>query len=268
MVNNTLPIVVGGCHRSGTSLVRRLLNTHSRIHCPPEVKFFRDFHGDYPNDPLWSFRYVATARVLASEDELLELFGRTFVTLHERAAARRGKPRWADKNPENVLYLADWQRLLGDAWLFIHVVRNPLDTVASIKEAKFPRIIPADLAGRIALYRRYSRAGLDFATANPDRHYRLHYERLVRSPEATLRDLMAWLGEGFEPAQLAFNEAPQQRGLEDPKIAETSAVHTKSVDRWPTVLSAEEARLIEDETRDLWALLNADADFDVSVGNG
>ncbi|MBI3997802.1 MAG: sulfotransferase [Armatimonadetes bacterium] len=46
------PIIIGGCPRSGTSLVRRILNAHSRIYSGPEVKFFRDFSGDYPNDPL------------------------------------------------------------------------------------------------------------------------------------------------------------------------------------------------------------------------
>ena len=50
MSRNTWPIIVGGCHRSGTSLVRRLLNAHSRIYCGPEVKFFRDFFKDERDD--------------------------------------------------------------------------------------------------------------------------------------------------------------------------------------------------------------------------
>src|ERR1700686_4824682 len=100
---NSRPIIVGGCHRSGTSLVRRLLNAHSRIHCGPEIKFFRDFYGDYPDDPLWPMRFMAPARTFLPEAELLELFGRAFVAVHERAAVRAGKVRWADKTPENVL---------------------------------------------------------------------------------------------------------------------------------------------------------------------
>jgi hypothetical protein len=46
------PITIGGFYRSGTSLLRRILDSHSRIHCGPEVKFTRDFFGDYPHDPL------------------------------------------------------------------------------------------------------------------------------------------------------------------------------------------------------------------------
>jgi hypothetical protein len=51
MPPNTWPIIIGGCHRSGTSLLRRILNARSRIHCGPEIKFLRDFHGDYYGDP-------------------------------------------------------------------------------------------------------------------------------------------------------------------------------------------------------------------------
>lgn len=253
---NALPIIVGGCHRSGTTLVRRLLNAHSRIHCGPEIKFFRDFYGDYPEDPLWSMRFMATARTVLPEEELLEVFGRAFVTLHERAAARAGKLRWADKTPENVLHLPEWQRLLGERWVFLHVVRNPLDTLASIREARFPRTIPAELDARITFYRRYTEAGLEFGARHPDRSRRVLYEDLAASPEGTLRLLMEWLGEAFEPDQLAFNDVLQQAGLEDPKIGQTSRVHSQSLHRWPNVLTNEEAETIWQGTRDLWAVVD------------
>jgi hypothetical protein len=151
--------------------------------------------------------------------------------------------------------------MLGDRWIFVHVVRNPLDTLASIKEAKFPRVIPADLEGRIDFYHRYTRAGLDFGVAHLDRYCRVFYEELVLSPERVLESLMRRLSETFEPRQLAFNEMPQQGGLEDPKIAHTSRIHSESMRRWPAVLTAEEARVIWDQTRELWALLGPDGHY-------
>lgn len=252
------PLIVGGCHRSGTSLTRRLLNAHSRIYCGPEVKFFRDFYGDYFEDPLKHLRFLGSARAIAPEDELLAVAGRAFVELHERAAARADKRRWADKNPENVLYLEAWQHLLGDRWLMIHLVRNPLDTLASMQEAGFPLTIPAGLDERIAFYRRYTAAGLEFGRRHPDRYCRVLYEDLVASPEAVLGDVMRWAGEALEPAQLAFNAAAHESGLEDPKVAKTSGVHADSLDRWPTMLSADEARHIWEQTRDLWAVIDPD----------
>jgi hypothetical protein len=189
--------------------------------------------------------------------------GGAFVDLHERAAARAGKPWWADKNPENVLYLNQWQRLLGDNWLLIHVVRNPLDTFASIKEVKFPLTVPSSIEARIVFYLRYVEAGLAFGDIHPDRYCRIVYERIVDSPRPVLDELMRFLGERFEEGQLRFNEFPQQAGLEDPKIAETRRIHEEAVGRWRSILTHEEAKTIWRETRRVWSLVDPTARFDV-----
>jgi Sulfotransferase family len=246
------PIVVGGCHRSGTSLLRRVLNAHSRIHCGPEIKFFRDFYGDYFDDPLAPYRFASTARAILPEEELVEVLGRAFVTVHERAARRAGKPRWADKAPENVLYVEQWQRLLGDEWLLVHVVRNPLDTLASMGAVGMPLTFPPDLDGRIEFYRRYTEAGLDFASRHPKRYFRVVYEELSASPEVVLGRLMGWLGETLESQQREFNDVAHQLGLEDPAVAETSAVHAESVDRWRTDLADDDAAAVWAVTGGIW----------------
>jgi hypothetical protein len=255
------PIVVGGCYRSGTSLVRRVLDAHPRIHCGPEVKFFRDFYGDYigVEDPIERLRFMVTARSLLSEGEVLRILGAAFVEMHERAAGEAGKARWADKVPENMAFLEQWQELLGDNWLLLHVVRNPLDTLASIKEWEFPRSIPVSLEDRIALYVRYAEAGLDFAAANPGRYVRLFYEDLVARPEPTVRELMSRLGEELDPAQLEPNAAPHQPGLEDPKAGKAAAIHTDSVGGWRRMLTATEAERISTATTDVWLRLGGEA---------
>lgn len=246
------PIIVGGCFRSGTSLVRRLLNAHSRIYCGPEVKFFRDFYGDYFQDPLKHLRFAHSARSMLSDDDLLGLLGRAFIDMHEQAAAQAGKVRWADKNPENVLYLAQWQRLLNDDWRFVLVVRNPLDTLASMKESGFPLTIPATLDERIALYVRYTLAGLRFVDAHPDRCYVLAYDRLVLEPEDRLRALMAWLEEDYEPAQLCYNDVPHQAGLEDPKVAKHRQIVRDSIGRWRNAFGQAETEQILAGTHAVW----------------
>lgn len=256
-MEDTRPIIVGGCYRSGTSLVRRLLDTHPRIHCGPEVKLFRDFYGDYldAEDPIAHLRFLTTARSMLPEPELLEVLGAALVEMHERAACAAGKPRWADKVPENVVFLDDWQRILGDEWVFLHVVRNPLDTLASIEEVGFPKSIPAGLEQRIDLYVEYAEAGLRFAERHPDRYLRLAYDDLVHSPDQVVRELMTSLNESFEPAQLAINAARHGTGLEDPKASAPSTIHRDSVDRWPAVLSEQEAELIGRRTDTLWSRL-------------
>ena len=233
------PIIIGGCHRSGTTLVRRILNSHSRIHCGPEVKFFLDFYGP----PRGHWDYMNTARALASEDELLEFFGRGFVELHRHVADRAEKRRWADKAPENVLYLSHWKRLLGDQWLFIHVLRNPLDTIASLREAGFGDV-PRHVLGQLVHYVEHAEAGMRFGRQHPLRYHPLIYEELVTSPEATLASLMSFLEEKFEPQQLDFNSQHPNPALEDYKINSTTAIHTDSLHRWSERLSERDASFI------------------------
>jgi hypothetical protein len=267
------PIIVGGCPRTGTSLVRRMLDAHPNIHCGPELYFFPDLEGlspvlDRPDavDPFGHLRFGATARAVASDAELVQLFGRAFVELHQRLAARAGKPRWADKLPHNLLYLEQWQQLLGDEWLLVHVVRNPLDVVASRKEMlatqwgrrpATPELaayrVPANwLDATIEQYRRYHDLAAAFARSNPNRARLLVYEQLVETPEEMLTDLMAWLGEAFDERQLRFNEVRHERGLEDRKVATTSEPHRASVGRWPEILTGDEAAIVWEQTRDLW----------------
>ncbi len=248
-----VPIIIGGCYRSGTSLVRRILNAHSHIYCGPEVKFWRDFYADYFYDPLAHERLMTSARTILSEEELLQIFGQAFIALHERAAVQAGKVRWADKSPENIVYLSAWQSLLGEDWVLLHIVRNPLDTLASIKDAKFDDTLPLGLEARIAFYNRYLQAGLEFESHCPQRYRRILYEDLVTQPAVHLPAIMEWLGEPFEPIQLNFNQRPHQSGLEDHKIRHTSEIHTESIGRWKELLTRAEAEQIREACGKLWS---------------
>jgi hypothetical protein len=219
------------------------------------VKFFRDFSGDYLDDPLAHLRFARTLRDLVPEDEALDVLGRAFVELHERAARRAGKARWADKAPENVLYTAQWEHILDGRYVLVQLVRNPLDTVASM-HGRFPLTLPDSLESRIEMYRTYTEAGLAFGHAHPERYMRVVYEDLCAEPAAVVRQLMEWLGEELDPVQLAFNAVAHQEGLEDPAVGGTDRVHAESVGRWRSRLSEQEARLVWERTRGLWAAVD------------
>lgn len=256
-MGSEVPIIVGGCHRSGTSLFRRMLNAHSRIHCGPEVTFFRDFYSDYRHDPLAHLRFTRTARSLVAEELLLESLGQTFVLMHERAAAIADKPRWADKSPDNVLYLGQWKALLAGRLSFVQVVRSPLDTVASMRAAGFPLTFPEGFDDLVQMYRRYTESGLDFVESYPELSYVLVYERLVTDPAAELARVMTHLGEPAEGGQLDFNAQPHGRGLEDPKVGLTTTVHAKSLDGWRALLTPDEADIVRRATAGLAARVAA-----------
>jgi Sulfotransferase family len=251
-MRDALPIIVGGCHRSGTSLVRRILNAHPHIYCGPETNFWRDFYSEYIDDPIRHGRFMTAARALLPEDLLLETLGGAFINLHERAAERAGKSRWADKDPLNIMHLSAWDRLLGEEWLCIHVIRNPLDTLASIKDVGFPFAIPGSLEDRITYYQNFTLAGMRFGAAHPSRYLQLAYEELVTDPTSTVAAMMNWLDECYDTEQLNFNRHVHQVGLEDPKIAATTKIHSESLGRWQGVLTSDEADQIVESCWVLW----------------
>jgi hypothetical protein len=244
----TQPIIVGGFYRSGTTLLRRILDAHSRIHCGPEVKFFKDFYGDYRDDPLAHARFFASARSYpVPEGWLLETFGRAFVAFHERAAQAAGKRRWADKNPENVLFLDAWESILPEGFFFIDVVRDPYDALASLVEIGFAKAVPAGFPEKVDLYARFRDAGARYLKAHPDNAVQISYEALARAPEQTVRDLMERLGEPFEPAMLSAINAPERgTGIEDPKAGTQASVHDRSVGRGARDLPEDARQLVGD----------------------
>lgn len=234
-----------------------MLDAHPAIHCGPEVKFFRDFYGDYRDDPLAHVRFFSTLSSLGLDDEeRLELFGRAFVESHERAARKRGKRRWADKNPENVLYLERWMRLLAGKLCFVHVVRHPLDVLASLVEAKFDKTIPMEFERKVEVVREFLERGLGFSDHHPELSFTLRYEDLVTETDALMRRLLDWLGESFDARMLTDYRSPErQSGIEDPKTATRERISAENVGRWRRDLSADDARYASSQLASLLDLL-------------
>lgn len=228
------PVIIGGFYRSGTSLLRRLFDSHPNFYCGPEVKFFKDFYGDYLSDPLSHARFFSSARSMGlKEGCLLEIFGRSFIECHEEAAKKYGKKRWADKNPENVLYLKQWDLLLKKQYVFVHVVRNPQDALASLNEIGFEKALPKSFSSRIGIYDQFLTAANNFQQQESERSITIRYEDLVGQPDATMRQLFYRLGEPFHGEIFdKFHLPERNRGLEDPKISQTNQIHTKGVGRW------------------------------------
>jgi hypothetical protein len=179
------------------------------------------------------------------EEELLDIYGNAFIRAHEMAAKRQGKKRWGDKNPENLLYLDLWFKLLKQKMLFIFVVRNPLDTIASFLEVGFHRAIPHAFEEKIALFQTYVETGLYFAQTHPEISYLIKYEDLVHNPETELVALFDFIGERFESNVLSgFCSEARQKGLEDPKILREKSIHNRSVGRGKNELTCEQQEYI------------------------
>jgi hypothetical protein len=230
------PIFVIGVHRSGTTLVRLILDSHSRIACPPE-----------------SFFLLPESRLLSDEKALEGLLAMGFKREHvvartrehlayffEMYAASHQKPRWADKTPSYVDCLDFIDEVFPDAQ-YVFVYRHGLDSACSIAPiqniAETEPHIAACGGDRWAGAARYwaTQTGVmrSFAARHPGRVHELFYEKLMAEPEQETRALFAYLGESFEPQVLKFHEQPhdQWAGLQDP-YAIASKGFQPNVGRW------------------------------------
>ena len=194
----TTPIFVIGSGRSGTTLLRLMIDSHPRISCGEETHFLRDLSaitGEYWH--LLEGYGFEREYWLGRIRDLYAGFQADYL-------ARRGKLRWAEKDPTYTPHLAFIDELFPDAQ-YVHVIRDAYDVVASFRERWGYRSALRVARGQWA---RDVRAARDFGQALPaGRYHELRYEALVESPEPTLRALLEFLVELWDEAVLRFDEA-------------------------------------------------------------
>ena len=242
--------------------MRRLLNGHPRIFCPPEIKFHKDLLCQFPGDLLAHGRLGSSIKALQLPVEVyLDEFGRALCRCYELAARNAGKSRWADKNPENAINAMHWDRLLQGEMMFVLVVRHPFDIVASMQEAKMDKVIAPYAQGRAQHVANYITSGLAFVGQHPDRSVMLRYEELVAQPQKQLHLLMERLGECYDDRMLiGLGSKNHGKGLEDPKARLHSDISTVTVGRWRKDICGNELKIMRPILAPIAAELGYDLD--------
>jgi Sulfotransferase family len=206
------PFFIVASARSGTTLLRLILNRHARIAVPPESRFITElWEGTNQVDvTVFLDRLVAHERFAAWELPIdavqEELDRRPSVSYHDaitavyRAYARyKGKELWGDKTPRYVEHIPFLANLFPTS-RFIHLVRDGRDVALSYADVPFG---PKTVARSAALWRERVSAGIRYGRPlAPTRYIEIHYEDLVDSPEKELRDLCGFLEVDFDAAML------------------------------------------------------------------
>ena len=223
------PIFLIGCHRSGTSLVRRIFNSHRNIACPPET-YFLQHYVEMLKNPKVSSGYLGFGYDEKAMQKELRCQARR---LHEAFRIAQGKRRWADKTPQYFEILDGLFDLFGPDVRFVMIYRDPFDVAASLFEKKWRHYGKyEDLFSDTLEYVAYAqKTQREFEARHDKLCTRLHYERLNENPEAELKGVLSFLREDWDPDMLKFSEKPHNFGIED-LIVRSSQSFEPSTGKW------------------------------------
>jgi len=212
-------LFVGGCERSGTTLLQRILCSHTRIVGGPELVFtgriarlFERMRGPLPE------HFSARLATYYDEARLRSLFRDFLAGLLQPVRERRPDAAYlAEKTPSNFAAATTLLEIFPDA-RFLHVLRDGRDVLCSHRDvrARFQaagEVVPAGLGLRRVCGR--WNAAIDAHRRLVDepsvsgRYLSLRYEELVRHPERVIGELLESLELEFEEQVLEPESVPE-----------------------------------------------------------
>jgi hypothetical protein len=259
------PLLILGVRRSGTTLLRVMLDRHSQLAVPDESYFVpqladRHLRRVDPDDFVGDLRRLNTLTEWdVPLDEVRDRLrpdmpiGTAIATVYAVYAQQRGKARWGDKTPMYMQNLRLLERLFPDA-LFVHLIRDGRDAALSFLE--MPRGLvtetwmhphtPADFASQ---WRTEVAAARRLGRRTGARYLEVRYEDLVADVGGVLRRICEFAGLEYEPdmADYAGNvdvsAKPHQQRLRQPP--------TSGVRDWRTQMSPDDVAAFEHVAGDL-----------------
>ena len=262
------PVFVGACPRSGTTLLRLMLDNHPDMAVPQETNFVRPLwwrrvqFGDLRDaanrrrvaEWIFTDRDCRGGRLRGGEVSRKEAIARVadapptvggiVQACLELYAQTHAKPRWGDKRPAYSGFIPALFAMFPHAQ-YVNVVRDPRSASASQIPMGWdePAVaFPAAVARWEASIERTDR----FARAlRPDQLLDVRYEDLVTDPHGTLRRVCEFTGLRDGDAIDAMVAAERRADYGGTQERLTGPVTTASIERWRERLSAEQIALVE-----------------------
>jgi hypothetical protein len=224
------PLLIVGTERSGSNLLRLILNAHSAIaipHPPHIVAYFHRLERYYrhlPDDVAFAkltddvLRHIAQHLqpwpILPDRRQLLRVSPRDLLALYlaayDQYLGPTGKLRWGCKSTFMLHHVESVLERLPAAQ-FIWLVRDPRDVANSSKSSVFNPYHPYFTA---QLWTSQQTEGLRLQLRlNRLSWLRVSYESLVQSPHETVHRICGFLGISFQPQMLQFFETSDARTL-------------------------------------------------------
>jgi hypothetical protein len=251
------PVFVVGTMRSGSTLLRLLLDSHPNIAIGEETGFMGGLAAARVI-PGWRYGEEWHRRIGWTDAERDARLREFYSGMFARHAASQGKTRWGEKTPFHSWHVPDMARVFPDA-VFLAIVRHPGAVVWSLKN-RFHYSVPDAAAYWAATNVELVRRGVELSGA---RFAMCRYEDIVGDTDQTMRDVFRWLGEPWSEDVMRHHEVQAGKGaprLVDGNTSTRTPVRTDRVTPWVGHLTAEERAELTTSTNDLAHFLGYDAE--------
>lgn len=284
------PFVVG-VNRSGTTLLRLMLDSHPQLTIPPETHFVPEMIRlarrenttrkrllrAATSHPRWGDFGLDSEELLHRLQRLKPLTPATAIrTFYGMYAEKEGKPRWGDKTPRYMRAMPRIERALPEA-RFIHLIRDGRDVALSQAERALEGTPPSLTEVAERWQRRISTAREHSGELND--YLEIRYEDLVAEPAETLTRICGFIDLPFDPAMLDYHQRAATRLVEmdrdlgngdgpirtgEARLAghsmTTEPPTTERSGRWRREMSAADVAVFEDVAGGLLAELGYELD--------
>lgn len=210
-------IFIGGCDRSGTTLLGAMLGAHPDCVCVPESQFKEKLLRWEPAPDLetvhhflthhWRFKLwempIALEEIAAAygEKKVSEIMLR-LVQLYGQKVGLNGGSIWVDHTPHNIRQV----RMLREIWpqaKFLHIVRDGRAVAASVLPLDWG---PNSIVEAAHFWIENTAYGLAAEQAfGPEVIMRVKYEELVQNPEQVMQRVAAFAGLNYLPEMCEGN---------------------------------------------------------------
>lgn len=177
-------IFVVGCPRSGTTLLRMILDSHPLLCSGEETGFLEEMEN------IVTHRWHQLKHFGLQREEVLTNIRKFFLTFHHNYCLMMEKNIWIDKSPDYVKNLGFINELFPKCKV-IHIIRDGRDVAASYREKWGRRGFFKALCDWVECVRKGRSASI---WLGKDRYFELRYEDLVNNPRMVLNDLIKFLG--------------------------------------------------------------------------
>ncbi len=267
------PVFVLSCERSGSTLLRYIIDTHPQV-CSPAHLHLGQLCRSLYTSIFYSIGQTMEVTDEATRERLVAAEVRAVVDeFMQRYARAKGKQMWCEKTTENLEYLSYLRDVFPDA-KYLCLYRNCMDVVHSSIECSrlgfLPELVPYVqkrpdnlVAAMVDSWVEKTTKLLEFELAHSTQSFRIKYETLVVDPLQTLPTMFAALGLDWDEKLLnAVFSTEHDQGSGDRKILFSKRVNTDSIGRGSTISRSN----IPDELLDKMNRLLARLEYPI-VGN-